>query len=117
MHVHARIIRPVISILGAAALAGALVAALTSASAATSRAAATTPAFALQGSIAGGVKTVQTDQTLTFVFTETNQSTASAPEDLVTTHLSNVTVTAAICVLPGGFAINTDGTACEPGFV
>jgi hypothetical protein len=120
MHVRGRKIRHLASILGSVGVAAVLATTLTSASATASRAAATTTAFALRGSTAGGVKTIQTDQTLTFVFTETNRTTASVPEDLVTTHLSNITVTGAICVVPGGVAINTDSPAspaCEPGFV
>jgi hypothetical protein len=117
MHVTGRKIRHLASILGSVAVAAVLATTLTSASATTSRSAATTAAFALRGSIAGGVKTIQTDQTLTFVFTEINQTTGSVPEDLVITKLSNVTLAGAICVLPGGTAINLDSPACEPGFV
>jgi hypothetical protein len=117
MHVRGRKIRHLASILGSVAVAAVLATTLTSASATTSRAAATTAAFALRASTAGGVKTIQTGQTLTFVFTETNRTTASVPEDLVITHLSHVTLAGAICVVPGGVAINLDSPACEPGFV
>jgi hypothetical protein len=117
MHVRGRKIRHLASILGSVGVAAVLATTLTSASATTSRAAAPTTAFALRGSIAGGVKTIQTGQTLTFVFTETNRTTASVPEDLVITHLSNVALAGAICVVPGGVAINLDSPACEPGFV
>jgi hypothetical protein len=118
MHVRSQKIRRVISILGAAAVAGALVTTVTSASATTSQAA-TTTAFALKGSIAGGITTVESDQTLTFVFTETNQSTAGAYQDLVMTKATNVSVAGiSPCVLPGGVAVNSDGgPSCEPGFV
>jgi hypothetical protein len=106
------------SILGAVAAAGALATTVTSASATTSRAAATTAAFALRGSIAGSIKTVQPDQTLTFVFTEINQTTMSEPEDLVITKVTNVKIVGnPPCVLPGGVAIHSDGNFCEPGFV
>jgi len=117
MHVRGWKIRHLASILGSVGVAAVLATTLTSASATTSRAAATTTAFALRGSIAGSVKTIQTGQTLTFVFTETNRTTASVPEDLVITYLSHVTLAGAICVVPGGVAINLDSPACEPGFV
>jgi hypothetical protein len=119
MHIHGQKIRRVISFLGAAAVAGALVITVAGASAAPSRAAATTTAFALKGSIAGGIATVQGGQTLTFVFTETNQSAVGAFEDLVMTRAANVSVVGiSPCVLPGGLAINSDGgPSCEPGLV
>ena len=118
MQVRGEKIRRVISILGAVAVAGALATTLTSASAATSRAGATTAAFALRGSIAGGINTVQPDQLLTFVFTEINQATVSVPEDLVITKVTNVRVVGSPpCVLPGGVAIGSDGNTCEPGFI
>ena len=115
---HGQMVR-VITIVGAAAVAGALVAPVTSASAARLRSAASGHAFALGGSIAGGIATIQSSQTLTFVFTETNQSKAGAHEDLELTHVANVTVSDAgtTCVLAGGFAINPDGASCEPGLV
>lgn len=118
MQVRGKKIRRVISILGALAVAGTLAATLTSASAATPRATATTAAFALRGSIAGGINTAQPDQMLTFVFTEINQTTASVPEDLVLTKVTNVRVVGSPpCVLPGGVAIGSDGNTCEPGFI
>jgi hypothetical protein len=117
MHVHGQKIRRVISILGAAAVAGTLLATVTSASAAPSQAA-TTTTFALKGSIPGGLTTIGGGETLTFAFTETNQSTVSAYEDLIVTKVSNVSVVGIpLCVLPGGLAVNSDGTACEPGLV
>jgi hypothetical protein len=118
MRVRGEKIRRIISILGAVAVAGALATTLTSASATTSRARATTAAFALRGSIAGGINTVQPDQTLTFVFTEINQTTVSIPEDLVITKVTNVRVVGSSpCVLPGGVAIGSDSNVCEPGFI
>jgi hypothetical protein len=106
------------SILGAVAVAGVLAATVTGASATTSRATVATAAFALRGSIAGGINTVQPDQTLTFIYTEVNQTTASVPEDLVLTRVTNVRVVGGPpCVLPGGVAIGSDGTSCEPGFI
>jgi hypothetical protein len=117
MHVHGQKIRRVISILGAATVAGALVTTVTSASAAPSSAA-TTTAFALKGSIPGAITTIQNGQTLTFAFTETNQSTVGAYEDLIITKATNVSVVGGpTCVIPSGFAINSDGFSCEPGFV
>jgi hypothetical protein len=110
-------IRRLLSIFGSAAVAGVLAATMTSASATTSQTAATTT-FALRGATAGHIKTSQATQTLTFVFTEINQGTASAPEDLVTTKVTNTTVVGnSPCVLPGGTAISSDGNFCEPGFV
>src|ERR1019366_6680812 len=88
---HGQMVR-VITIVGAAAVASALVAPVTIASAAPSRSAASGHAFALGGSIAGGIATIQSSQTLTFVFTETNQSKAGAHEDLKLTNVANVTV-------------------------
>ena len=118
MHVHGQKIRRVISILGAAAVAGTLLTMVASASAAPSQAA-TTTAFALKGSIPGGITTIQSGQTLTYAFTETNQSTAGAYEDLAVTKVTNVSVVGIPpCVLPGGVAINSDGgPTCEPGLV
>jgi len=66
----------------------------------------------------GGIKTIQNGQTLTFLFTETNKGSRSAPEDLVLTEVTNATVVGGLtCVLPNGFAINADGFFCEPGLV
>jgi hypothetical protein len=115
---HGQMVR-VIAIVGATAVAGALVAPETSASAARSRSAASGHAFALGGSTAGGITTIQSSQTLTFVFTETNQSKAAANEDLELINVAHVTVSDAgmTCVLSGGLAINPDGHFCEPGFV
>jgi len=118
MDIRGKKIRHLAAILGSLGVAGVLVTTVTSASAATARTAATTAAFALRGSIAGGIKTVQTDQTLTFVFTEANQTTGSVPEDLVITRVTNANIVGnPPCVLPGGIAIGTDGNTCEPGFV
>ena len=119
MSVHGRMIR-VIGILGAGAVAGALVATVTSASTTASRtAAASGPAFAVTGSTAGGITTIQTTQTLTFVFTETNHSTADAHEDLDLTNVANVKVGGGgmTCVVPGGAATHPDSPFCEPGLV
>ena len=74
--------------------------------------------FVLKGSAVGGIKTIQTGQTLTFLFKETNNGSTSAPEDLVLTNLTNAKVTGGpTCVQPDGFAINPDGFSCEPGEV
>jgi hypothetical protein len=115
MHVYGDKRRRLVAILGAALVAGLLIVAETGASAAPSQAAG--PAFALKGSAVGGIKIIQTGQTLTFLFTETNNGSASAPEDLVLTNLTNANVTGLTCVLPNGFAINPDGFWCEPGEV
>lgn len=109
--------RRLASILGSLVIAGPLVATATSASATavqgTPKAA---PTFVLQGTVSGGIKTIQSDQTLTFVFTETNKGPGPAPEDLVVTRVVNAQVVGnPTCVLPNGFAINSDGFSCEPG--
>jgi hypothetical protein len=106
--------RRLVVALGAAGGAALLMAVMAVGSSAADTAAAR---FTLSGTAVGGVKVIQTGQTLTFAFTETNRGSASAPEDLVLTHLSNATVVAITCVLPNGFAINPDGSSCEPGFI
>lgn len=113
MHIKGQMIR----ILGAAALAGALITTMTSAFAAPSGSASTTTPFTVRTSIAGGIKTIQNGQTLTFVFTEINQSARGAYEDLDLTRVANVSVADMTCVLPGGFAIFPDTPDCEPGLV
>jgi len=106
--------RRLVPILGFAALAGLLAAAVTSASPAS----AAEPTFVLKGAAVGGIKIIQTCQTLTFVFTETNKGPGSAPEDLMITEVTNAEVVGnPPCVLPNGFAINSDTPSCEPGFV
>ena len=116
MHVFGGKRHRLVAILGAALVAGLLIATQTGASAAPSQAAG--PRFVLKGSAVGGINTIQTDQTLTFLFTETNNGSTSAPEDLVLTSLTNANVTGGpTCVLPDGSAINPDGFFCEPGEV
>jgi len=73
--------------------------------------------FALHGSVAGGVKTSQTSEPLTFVFTEKNVGTTAQEGDLVLESLSNASVVSIGCTLPDGFEINPDGQDCEPGSV
>src|SRR5690242_16847737 len=75
------------------------------------------PTFALHGTAVGGIKVIQTGQTLTFLFKETNKGPGSAPEDLALKKVTNATVVALTCVLPNGFAINSDGSFCEPGIL
>jgi hypothetical protein len=105
-----------VAVLGSALVAGLLGATETDASAAPSPAAG--PTFVLTGQAVGGVKMIQTGQTLTFVFKETNTGSVSAPEDLVLESVTNANVTGGpLCVLPNGFAINPDGFFCEPGQV
>jgi hypothetical protein len=116
MHVYSIKTRLLVAILGSALVAGVLIATETGASAAPSPAAG--PTFALTGAAVGGVKTIQTGQTLTFVFKETNKGSVSAPEDLVLKSVTNASVTGGpLCVLPNGYAINSDGFFCEPGQV
>ena len=79
--------------------------------------AATDSAFTLIGGVAGGITHVSTDQPLTFVFTEKNQSNRGADEDLVLKRATNVDVTGLTCITPAGHAQNNDGRWCEPGFV
>jgi hypothetical protein len=109
-----------VSIFGSVGVAGLVLATVTSASAAPMRATAPTTGttFVLRGTAVGGIKTIQTGQTLTFLFTETNKGSRSAPEDLVLAEVTNATVVGGLtCVLPNGFAINADGFFCEPGLV
>jgi hypothetical protein len=115
MHVLGKTKMPLfVSILGSVGVAGLVLATVTGAAAAPSGAAAG-PTFALHGTAVGGIKVIQTGQTLTFLFKETNKGPGSAPEDLVLTKLTNATVAAMTCVLPNGVAINPDTPACEPG--
>ena|SRR5690242_13333165 len=108
-----------VSILGSVGAAGLVLATVTGASAAPSGATASTagPTFALHGTAVGGIKVIQTGQTLTFLFKETNKGPGSAPEDLALKKVTNATVVALTCVLPNGFAINSDGSFCEPGIL
>lgn len=117
MHVLGKTKMPLlVSILGSMGIAGLVLATVTGASAAPSGAAAA-PAFALHGTAVGGIKVIQTGQTLTFLFRETNKGPGSAPEDLALKKVTNATVVALTCVLPNGFAINSDGSFCEPGIL
>jgi hypothetical protein len=120
MHLLDTGMRRLVSVLGFLAAAVLPVANVASASVTPSRAVErrTAPTFVLQGTIAGGIRTVQTDQMLTFVFTETNEGGMPAAEDLIITSVSHINVVGnPPCVLPDGFAINSDSTSCEPGFV
>ena len=118
MHVLDKKMRRLVAILGSVVLTSLLAAMVTSASATASPASAARPTFTLQGTAAGGIKIVQTGQTLTFVFTETNKGAESAPEDLMITEVTNAAVVGnPPCVLPNGLAINSDTPSCEPGFV
>lgn len=117
MHILDKKIHWLAAILGLVVLASLLAAMVTSASATASPTAAG-PGFVLQGSVAGGIKIIQTGQTLTFVFTETNKAPGSAPEDLMITEVTNAEVVGnPPCVLPDGTAIFSDTPSCEPGFV
>ena len=116
MHVYRGKTHRFVAILSSALVAGLLIAAATVAWAAPSQAAGSK--FELTGSAVGGIKTIQTGQTLTFLFTETNKGSASAPEDLVLTTVTNANVTGSpTCVQPDGSAIFSDGFSCEPGAV
>lgn len=110
MQLHGQRIRRVmsISILSAAAFAGALLMTATSASAAT-------PLWALNGFNAAGAGPVQRGQAVTFVFTATNQSTRTAERYLVITKVAHVTVTGWTCLSASGADISLDGNFCEPG--
>jgi uncharacterized cupredoxin-like copper-binding protein len=115
MHVRGEKIRRAVSILAAAAVTGTLVTTLTSASATASQTVATTTtAIALRGSIAGAVKITSSGDTVTFVFTETNQGTVAVDEFLVFTKVVNTSVEVPECVFPGGVTGTPDGDTCEP---
>lgn len=117
MHILTGRMRPIVAILGSAVLAVLLAVTTTGASATTSSAAAG-PTFVVKGTVAGGIKIIQTGQVLTFVFTETNKGPGSAPEDLMITKVTNAKVVGnPPCVLPNGTAINSDTPSCEPGLV
>jgi hypothetical protein len=117
MHILKRRMRPIVAILGSAVLA-VLLAVTTTGASATASSAAAGPAFAVRGTVAGGIKIIQAGQTLTFVFRETNKGPGSAPEDLVITKVTNAKVVGnPPCVLPNGTAINSDTPSCEPGLV
>jgi hypothetical protein len=105
------------SIVGSFGIAALALATVAGASAAPLRATASpaAPTFVLHGRAVGGITLIQTGQTLTFVFRETNKGPGSAPEDLALIKVRHATVSAITCVLPNGHAINPDGTFCEPG--
>lgn len=113
MHVHGEKIRWAVFILGAGAVAGGLVTTLTSASATTSRTAAST-VITLQGSIAGGIKTTGSGETVTFAFTEKNQGTVAVDEFLDLAKVLNTSAEVAECVFQGGIESEGDGSTCEP---
>jgi hypothetical protein len=118
MHILDKKMRRLIAILGFVVLASVLAVTVTSASTTASSASTAGPTFVLRGTAAGGIKTIQTGQTLTFVFTETNKGPRSAPEDLTITKVTNAEVVGnPPCVLPDGTAIYSDTPSCEPGFV
>lgn len=120
MHILDKKMHLLVSFFGSVGVAGLVLATVTSASAAPARTTASTAGttFVLRGTAVGGIKTIQIGQTLTFLFTETNKGSRSAPEDLVLTEVTNATVVGGLtCVLPNGFAINSDGFSCEPGLV
>jgi hypothetical protein len=107
-------------VIGSAVAAGLLVTTVASASTTTGRAAAPTagPVFMLRGTVAGGINVTQTGQMLTFVFTETGQGHGAASEDLVIIKVKNASIASnPPCVLPGGAAIDSDSTFCEPGSI
>jgi hypothetical protein len=110
-----------VSIFAAAALASTLPATVTTSFGAPARSQPTASAFSLRAGVAGRITTIQTGQTLTFVFTETNRSNASAPEDLGLKRLANATLAdesvSMVCVRPGGATIYPDTPSCEPGVV
>ncbi|HUZ38031.1 MAG TPA: hypothetical protein VMV17_17045 [Streptosporangiaceae bacterium] len=108
------------AVIGSTAAAGLLVTTVTSASATALRAAAPAarPVFTLEGMVSGGIKVIQPGQMLTFVFTETSMGPGSASEDLVIVSVKHASIASnPPCVLPGGVAINSDSSFCEPGFI
>jgi len=116
MRILNRKLRSIVAIIGLGVPTTLLAVTMTSASATAESAA--TPVFVVHGTAAGGIKVVQSGQTLTFVFTETNKGPGSAPEDLVIKKVSNAKVVGnPPCVLPNGTAINSDTPSCEPGSI
>lgn len=73
--------------------------------------------FSLTGSTAGGVRSAQSGDPLTFVFSEVNVGSGSPSEDLVLESLTNASIVSISCVLPSHFLINPDGNSCEPGLL
>lgn len=78
---------------------------------------AATVTFSVRGSVAGMVANDANLNPLTYVFTEKNTGSTSAPEDLVLESITNGRSVSLGCVLPDGTVINPDGSGCEPGFV
>lgn len=104
--------RRIILALSATAIVGLLTVGIAAESSAS-----TAHGFSLTGSAVGALMTGQSSEPATFLFTEKNVGTVTVPEDLVLESLSNASVASQYCVLPTGFGILSDGTACEPGSI
>jgi len=72
--------------------------------------------FSLSGSVAGGVKSAQLNNQVTFVFKEKNTGTVSSrPPFLILKSLTHASQENMSCVEPTGFLFLPDGSQCEPG--
>jgi hypothetical protein len=106
----------VVSVASAAALAFAGATVVTSA--APQLPGSTAHGFSLTGSTAGGVRSAQSGDPLTFVFSEVNVGSGSpSSEDLVLESLTNASIVSISCVLPSHFLISPDGNNCEPSLL
>lgn len=74
-------------------------------------------AFSVSGSVAGGARTANVGDQVTFVFTEKNVGTRAAPESLILESHTLSRIERLSCVLPNGAVFNSDGSECEPGFM
>jgi hypothetical protein len=73
--------------------------------------------FTVTGSVAGGIKSAEFGQPLTFVFSEKNTGSTAESEDLVLESLTHASLVSIGCVQPNGAEFNADGNDCEPGFL
>ncbi|MGA7988542.1 MAG: hypothetical protein WCB51_09115 [Candidatus Dormiibacterota bacterium] len=73
--------------------------------------------FTMTGSVAGGVKSAEFGQPLTFIYTEKNTGSTAQSEDLVLESLTHASLVSIGCVQGGGAQFNPDGQDCEPGFL
>lgn len=73
--------------------------------------------YSITGNVAGGVKSAEFEQPLTFVFTEKNTGSTAQSVDLVLESLTHASLASIGCVQPDGAEYNPDGSDCEPGFL
>lgn len=96
-----------LALLGAASISAAPRAAATPAA---------TSTYTLTGSVAGGVKSAELDDPVTFVFKMKNVGTTTGVERfLVITKVVGAKNVHQGCVASNGFEFNPDGQNCEPG--